>query len=141
MAHDELTRPLLRLLIGMADQEIRAGKEFRYDGGRLHADEVGALMLPSVLCIAQDLSDRLGLGSFGYQFALRENGQGGFPLAMEFVSGDKRFFEVSPFVAEVFEGEVLDCCSDLARLFESAARLIDPEFALDRDSNYGELAA
>ena len=42
---------------------------------------------------------------------------------------------------EVFEGEVMDCRRDLARLFESAARLVQADFSLDRDTNYGELAA
>lgn len=141
MAHDDLTSQLKRLFIGMADQEIRAGKDFLYDGGKLHADEVADLMLPSVVCIAQDLSDRLGLGAFGYRFTLGASVPVGFPVSMERVADDKRFFEVAPFVVEVFEGEVMDCRLDLARLFESAARLVQADFSLDRDTNYGELAA
>ena len=144
MAHDDLTAQLKRLFIGLADQEIRAGKDFLYDGGKLHADEVADLMLPSVVCIAQDLSDRLGMGSFGYRFTLGASEPGGFPLVMERVVGDKsdkRFFEIAPFVMEVFEGEVIDCRLDLARLFESAARLLQADFSLDRDTNYGALVA
>jgi DNA recombination-dependent growth factor C len=44
MAHDDLTSQLKRLFIGMADQEIRTGKDFLYDGGKLHADEVADLI-------------------------------------------------------------------------------------------------
>lgn len=140
MANDDVLRQLKRLLIGMADQEIRSGKVFRYDGGKLHADEVADLMLPSVLCIAQELSDRLGLGAFGYQFILGTQDSTGFPLRMECVVPGKRFLEMAPFVAEVFSGEVLDCCGDMARLFESAAKLIEPEFSLERNAtNYHEL--
>jgi len=141
MAHDDLTNQLKRLLIGMADQEIRAGKDFFYDGGKLYPDEVADLMLPSVACIAQDLSDRLGFGVFGYRFTFSASVPVGFPLLMERVTDDKRFFEVAPFVVEVFDGEVMDCHHDLARLFESAARLLHADFSLDRDTNYGELAA
>jgi hypothetical protein len=145
MQPDALTRQLKRLVIGMADQEILAGRDFFYDGGRLHADEVADLMLPSVVCIAQDLSDRLELGSFGYRFKLGASDSAAFPLTMEFVADGsvdaKRFFEVAPFVVEVFEGEVVDCRLDLARLFESAARLVREDFSLDRHTNYAELAA
>ena len=145
MRHDALTSQLKRLVIGMADQEILAGKDFFYDGGKLHADEVADLMLPSVVCIAQDLSDRLDLGSFGYRFNLGASDSTAFPLSMELVAdgsvATKRFFEVAPFVVEVFEGEVVDCRLDLARLFESAARLVQEDFSLDRHTNYAELAA
>lgn len=144
MAQHDVTGQLKRLFIGLADQEIRQGKDFLYDGGRLHADEVADLMLPSVVCIAQELSNRLGLGGFGYRFALGANTSHGFPLSMDWMPDDtaaKRFFEIAPFVVEVFEGEVIDCRLDLARLFESAVRLLQPDFSLDRDTtNYGELA-
>lgn len=136
---NDLLSQLNRLFIGMADQEIRSGKEFFYDGGKLHADEVSDLLLPSVLCIAQELSDRLGLGTFGYQFALGEKKPIGFPLTMAFTPNGKRFLEIAPFVAEVFQGEVMDCRNDPARVFECAAKTLDPSFSLDGDTNYSAL--
>ena len=146
MEHDVLINSLKRLLIGMSDQAIRAGNPFTYDGGVLHADEVADLTLPSVVCIAQELSDRLGLDGFGYRFALVGSNAAGFPLTMERViedaaAGRKRFFEIAPFVVEVFEGEVMDCRHDLAKLFESAARIVRADFSLTRDTNYGQLVA
>jgi hypothetical protein len=139
MQNDDLLNQLKRLFIGMTDQEIRSGNEFLYDGGSLHADEVCDLLLPSVLCIAQDLSDRLGLGSFGYEFTLGPSEPTGFPLTMACGPSGKLFLEIAPFVAEVFKGEVMDCRTDPARLFECAAKLIDPAFSLDRDTNYSTL--
>jgi hypothetical protein len=139
MTHDDLMGQLKRLLTGLVDQEIRAGNEFMYDGAELHADEVADLMLPSVVCISQGLSERVGIGAFGYRFSLGEAGNGAFPLVMEQVGEPKLFLEVAPFVAEVFEGEVMDCRLDLARLFEAAAKSLHPNFDLDRDSNYGDL--
>ena len=138
MTHNVLSRQLKRLLIGMADQKILSGHEFLYDGGKLDSNEVGDLAFPSVLCIAQDLSERLGLESFGYRFSLNAEESVGFPLTMTCISNDKYFFEIAPFVVEVFYGEVMDCSADLAKLFESAARLIDHNFSLVLNTNYSE---
>ncbi len=139
---EDLTVALRRLLLGAADQAIRAGEAFVYDGGRLHADELADLMLPSVLCHAQELSIRVGLGSLGYRFSLGRATSQSLPLQFERDTGvaPKRFCEAGPVVLEVFEGEVMDCRADLVRLFESAARLVQPDFRLARDSNYAELA-
>lgn len=141
MEHEHLTSQLKRLLTGLADQAVKQGHDFLYDGARLYADEVADLMLPSVMCIAQDVAERVGLGSLGYRFMLGPKQAVGFPLLMEPVGEAKRFFEVAPFLTEVFDGEVMDSRLDLARLFESAARLLKPEFDLERDTNYGDLIA
>lgn len=140
MAHDDLTLQITRLVTGLVDQEILTGTEFVYDGAALYADEVADLMLPSVLCIAQDVSGRLGMGDFGYRFAISTPDTIGFPLVMQQVVPDaKRFFEVAPFVADVFDSEVMKCRADLARLFESAARVVKADFCLRKDTNYGDL--
>lgn len=141
MAHEDLTAQIMRLVTGLADQEISTGTEFIYDGAALYADEVADLMLPSVMCIAQEVSGRLGMGDFGYRFVLSVPDTIGFPLVMEHVAESKRFFEVAPFVAEVFECEVMDCRDDLAKLFESAARVINAGFCLHKHTNYGDLGS
>jgi hypothetical protein len=140
MADEDLTEQLMRLLTGLAEEEVRAGKEFSYDGATLHSDEVSDLLLPSVLCIAQDLSDRVGLNRWGYHFDIVAGTGIGFPLAMKCEHSQRCFLEVAPFVVEVFDSELMDCHADLARLFEAAARLIRPQFSLSRDTNYAELA-
>lgn len=61
---------LQRLLTGLADQEILAGAQFRHDNATLYPDEVADLLLPSALSLAQDLSRRLGMGTWGYAFML-----------------------------------------------------------------------
>ena len=133
---DDVKGNLKRLLTGLVDQEIKGGKEFQYDGSKMHADEVADLMLPSVLCIAQDVSIRLGLGGFGFTFSIGETPGGTFPMILEDSGECKRFFEIAPLLTEVFDGEVMDCRLDLARLFESAAKLINKDFSLDEHSNY-----
>lgn len=140
MAHDDLTDQITRLVTGLVDLEILTGKEFVYDGAALHADEVADLMLPSVMCIAQDVAGRLGMGDFGYTFAIGAPESVGFPLVMaQRAQAPKRFLEVAPFVAEVFDGKVMDCRDDLAKLFESAARVVRADFCLHKDTNYGDL--
>lgn len=135
MAQDGFESQMRRLVTGLADQEIKAGREFVYDGGALHADDVAEIGMPSILCIAQDLSKRLGTGDFGYRFQMGEVNPV-FPLHAIRERPTARFFEVAPFVTEVFEGEVLDCRHDLARLFEVAAKLVRPEFNLESNTNH-----
>jgi len=130
MSVDDAGHQLKRLLIGLVDQEIIKGKEFVYDSGKLYADEVADLMLPSVLCLASDVAVRLGLGSLGYQFSLAQSAADGLPLVMQRADGAVAFSKVAPFVVEIFDGEMMDCRLDLARLFETAARLVNPEFVL-----------
>lgn len=121
----------IRILItGLADQAIANGQGFKYDGGRLLAEDVAAFAAPSVLCLAQDLSERLGLGGFGMSFALEREPNPIFPLRVDYPSEGIEFYRVAPFVAEVFDGEVLDCRQDLTRLFVSAAKILDPKFDL-----------
>lgn len=124
----------------MADREIRRGHPIHYDGGTLHADEVADLMLPSVLCRAQHLAEELAFGSWGYRFAIVRESPGALPLVMQRERSLHRFLEVAPFVATVFETQVMSCHKDLARFFESAVRLIRPQFSLNDDSNHSELA-
>lgn len=135
MRHDDLAQQIQRLLAGLADQANRSGKTFFYDGGRLYPDEVAKLVLASAMCLAQDIAERLGLGNFGFRFELRATDDG-LPLAMEPAGTPCLFLEVAPFVTEVFEGEVIDCCDDLARVFECAARVLKDGFSLERDTTY-----
>lgn len=135
MAHDDFEAKLRRLVTGLADQEIKAGRGFAYDGGVMHADDVAEVALPSILCIAQDLAQRLGVGDFGYRFEMGDPNPV-FPLRAIPERPAPRFFEVAPFIAEVFDGEVMDCRQDLAVLFEAAAKLLHPEFSLGAHTNY-----
>lgn len=128
---------LCRLVCGLADQDIRADKPFFYDGGRLLAEDVITLGMPSILCLADRLSASLGLGSLGYRFVLGAQ-TCGFPLAAE-RDGDRTvrpFATVAPLLYDVYVNDVRECRADLAQLFERAARVIDPQFLLARDAVY-----
>lgn len=127
MQREDLQVELKRLLTGLATVEVDKGNEFFYQGSKLYPDEVADLMLPSVLCIAQDVSVRVGLGDFGYRFEIGHGSPASLPLTMTRESDRKRFFEVAPFVVEVFDGEVVECRHDLVKLYESAARLVQSE--------------
>lgn len=135
MAQEQLEEQLRRLVLGLTDQAIVAGDSFHYDGGSLHADEVADIALPSVLCLAQDLSVRTGVGSFGYQFQLGSPSPV-FPLEASLTNADASFSSIAPFVSEVFRGEVMECRHDLSVLFEAAAQLVRPGFMLGADTNY-----
>ena len=137
METDNLDVALRRLVCGMADQDIRDDKPFFYDGGKLLPEDVVTLGLPSMLCLADRMSKRLGFGPLGYRFALDEDASG-LPLK---ATRDESlvtwpFATVAPFVYDVFVSDVRECRLDLARLFERAARVIDPEFRLAADSAY-----
>lgn len=130
MPHDELTAQLQRLLTGLADQEKLSGTRFLYDGAELYPDEVADLLLPSVLCLAQGLAQRLGLGDWGYRFSLGAPEAIGFPLLVAHHGPHPLFLEVAPWVTQVFCGQLLACRNDVARLFETAARLVRADFSL-----------
>lgn len=130
-----LEEQLRVLVIGLADQEIKEGRTFQFDGGELHADEVAELITPSMLCIAQRLSERLGTGDFGFQFELGDANPV-FPLHAKRVNNSARFFQVAPFVTEVFERNVLACRADLSQVFELAAQTLHPEFNLSLHTNH-----
>lgn len=140
MPHDDLAAQLQRLLTGLADQETLAGAQFLYDGATLYPDEVADLLLPSVLCLAQDLSRRLGMGTWGYAFALGAPEAVGFPLLVRAPARGPLFLEVAPFATQVFTVQLMACRDDVARLFEAAARLVRPEFSLVGDTNHGRLS-
>ena len=127
MQREDLQVQLKRLVTGLATVEVDKGNEFYYQGSKLYPDEVADLMLPSIVCIAQDVSARIGLGDFGYRFDIGSGSPTSFPLMMTRVDDKKRFFEIAPFVVEVFDAEVVECRHDLVKLFESAARLVQPE--------------
>ncbi len=135
METEALDSSLRRLVCGMADQDIKAGKPFFYDGGRLLAEDVATLGLPSIICLADRLSVQLGLGSLGYRFALGECA-GGFPLLAQHdgASPARPFATVAPVLYDVFVSDVRECRDDLARLFERAARVVDPDFRLAADT-------
>lgn len=136
--HDTFESQIRRLILGLADQEIKNGSGFLYDGGPLYADDVAEIATPSILCIANDLSMRVGMKGFGYRFTIGEPNPV-FPLHATLVGDPPKFFEVAPFVAEIFEGEVKDCRLDMALLFEQAAKLVQPEFNLITHTNYSVL--
>ncbi|MEM8515085.1 hypothetical protein RCH14_004445 [Massilia sp. MP_M2] len=131
MQREDLQAQLARLVTGLATEEIGKGNDFFYGGSKLYPDEVADLMLPSIVCIAQDVAARVGLGGFGFVFRIGQGSPSSFPLVMEREDDTKRFFEIAPFVVEVFEAEVVECRHDLVKLFESAARLVQSDFRLE----------
>lgn len=142
METDTLDVALRRLVCGPADQDIKEDKPFFYDGGRLLAEDVATLGMPSILCLADRMSVQLGLGSLGYRFALGED-TGGFPLkaARDGSLASRPFATVAPFLYDVFVSDVRECRLDMARLFERAARVMDPEFRLAADTAYSPALA
>lgn len=122
MDENQLEDQLRRLLTGLADQAIVRGEQFIYDGGELYADDVADIGLVAVLCIAQALSERAGLGGFGYEFQLAAPANPIFPIHAEAPQVLPDFFRVAPFVSAVFHGEVLDARRDMTLLYHAAAR-------------------
>lgn len=137
---DEFDAQMRRLVIGLADQDIKDGQGFGYDGGVLHAEEVADLALPSILCLAQDLSQRLGVGDLGYRFELA-TANPVFPLHALHERQGVGFSAAAPFVTEVFEHEVRECRHDLARLFEMAAQRVQPDYTLAANTTYSTPSA
>lgn len=135
MEIDTLDAALRRLVCGLADQDIKDDKPFFYDGGRLLAEDVATLGMPSILCLADRMSVNLGLGSLGYRFVLGVAGEG-FPLqaARDTSRAPRPFSTLAPFLYDVFVSDVRECRLDLSRLFERAAHVIDPEFRLVADT-------
>lgn len=134
--YSRLEEQLKRLLHGLADQSNQQGVSFYYDGGILYPDDVAEILLPSALCIAQHLKANVGMGDIGYQFSI------GFPNPVFTLHADPNdrdppaFYEVAPFIVDVFEHEVKTCKLDVALVFETAARLLDPEYSLGTHNNY-----
>ncbi|MEH6416425.1 MULTISPECIES: hypothetical protein [Pseudomonas] len=120
MDDNQLEDQLRRLLTGLADQAIVRGEQFIYDGGELYADDVAEIGLVAVLCIAQALSERAGLGGFGYQFQLAAPANPVFPIHASAPQVLPDFFRVAPFVSAVFHSEVMDARQDLTLLYHAA---------------------
>ena len=120
MDENQLEDQLRRLLTGLADQAIVRGEQFIYDGGELYADDVADIGLVSVLCIAQALSERAGLGGFGYEFQLVAPANPVFPIHATAPEVLPDFFRVAPFVSAVFHSEVLNARQDLTLLYHAA---------------------
>lgn len=120
-----------RLLFGLADQAIQRGVEFTFDGSKIYADEVANLGKNSIVCLANALADRLGVGALGVECSLSQEAApfNIFPLVADF--RDVQFVAIAPFVAEVFERGVLvspTSSLDMIEVFESAARIVDPNY-------------
>ncbi|MBH3383292.1 hypothetical protein I5S53_04775 [Pseudomonas juntendi] len=122
MDDNQLEDQLRRLLTGLADQAIVRGEQFIYDGGELYADDVAEIGLLAVLCIAQALSERAGLGGFGYEFQLAAPANPVFPIHASAPQVLPDFFKVAPFVSAVFHNEVLNAKQDLTLLYHAAVQ-------------------
>ncbi|MGO3987610.1 hypothetical protein ABI582_24965 [Pseudomonas sp. SAS7] len=120
MDDNQLEDQLRRLLTGLADQAIVRGEQFIYDGGELYADDVAEIGLVAVLCIAQALSERAGLGGFGYEFQMAAPANPVFPIHASPPQVLPDFFKVAPFVSAVFHSEVMDARQDLTLLYHAA---------------------
>ncbi len=122
MDENQLDDQLRRLLTGLADQAIVRGEQFIYDGGELYADDVADIGLVSVLCLAQALSESVGLGGFGYEFRLAAPANPVFPIHASPPEVLPEFFRVAPFVAAVFHAEVLEARQDFTLLYHAAVQ-------------------
>src|SRR5690606_31971324 len=119
----ELEPQLRRLLIGLSDQKIKNGDTFKYDGASLFSSDVGNIALPAALCLADMLSQGLGMGGAGFEFRMGEPNPI-FPIEMTQIKR-REFFEVAPFLAEVFEGIVYEQRHDLTGLYVMAAQAMN----------------
>ncbi|UXI68368.1 hypothetical protein [Tahibacter amnicola] len=127
MIHSNTHAQLGRLIHGVADQAIRDGRRLTYDGGMLTAEDVVDIVLPSLLCLADDLARRLGFGAIGYRFEWADEPSPVFPLRAVQVQA-RAFVEVAPFVLETFERYLEDGHYDVTHLFAAAARTLRPDF-------------
>lgn len=128
---DGLEEQLQRLVGGLADREVRQGRNFPTPdnpANEFHPREVAVFMLPSILCIAQDLSRRLGVGSLGYRFEMTDDMMTPITAIPEKPAG---FSQIAPFVTEVFDKNVMACRHDLTALHVTAIKLLNPEFSYD----------
>lgn len=119
-AAQELDGQLIALITGLADQKIKDGAEFFYDGGALHAIDVAEIALPCTLVLADALSRRLGVGGSGHAFEIGAPNPV-FPVCATQVQ-PRQFLEVAPFVTEIFENVVVEVRHDLSRVYAFAAR-------------------
>jgi len=135
MTYTTLEAGLRRLVIGLADQDIKVGQGFSYDGGVLVADDVAEIGFASIVCLAQNVSTQLGMGGLGYRLEIGAANPV-FPLHAVPEGDAPLFMAAAPFVTDVFMNDVRECRHDLALLFERAARVLDPAFALASHTTY-----
>lgn len=135
MSAKALHAQLQRLTFGLADQLIVRGTPLTYDGGRLRPAEAVDLSLPSLLCLADELSRRVGTGDIGFDFALLDRPNPVFPL--DAVPRSPRpFIAIAPYLVEAFDQHVASSEYDLAHVFAAAARVLDPQFDLVLHTTY-----
>ena len=121
----------------MAEAEFGRGEQFVYDGARLYPEDVADMLLPSILCLAQGVSRYVGMGEFGYDYALDPETTEAFPLAASPVGQIAPFHRIAPFVVEAFDSYVIENRADIARVFEVAVQTIYPDFTLERNTRVG----
>ena len=135
MSAGQLQLQLHRLAYGLADQLIVSGTPLTYDGGRLRPAEAAQLAMPSLLCLADELSRRLGTGDLGYDFVLLDHPNPVFPMhAAE--RSPKRFMAIAPYFVESFDLHTARAAFDVAYVFAAAARVLDPAFDLHVHTTY-----
>lgn len=138
---DEMQRSwesLNSLVTGLAEAEFGRGNgPFLYDGARLFPEDVGDMLLPSILCLAQGVSRYVGMGEFGYEYRIEQDADSAFPLVAKANGKPAAFHLVAPFVVEVFDSYVLENRADVARVFEAAAQNLHSDFTLERNTRSG----
>ena len=125
------------LVAGLAEAEFGRGEQFVYDGARLYPEDVADMLLPSILCLAQGVSRYVGMGEFGYDYALDPETTEAFPLDASPVGQIAPFHRIAPFVVEAFDSYVIENRADIARVFEAAVQTIYPDFTLERNTRVG----
>lgn len=119
----------------------RGSPDFKYEGARLFPEEVTDMLLPSIMCMTQNLMDRVGgeFGKSGFEFDLDFKSNEAFPLVAKACDSMPPLHIAVVFMTQVLEGENMDFNvsnnrSDVARIFERAAQMIHPGFSLDRNT-------
>lgn len=120
---------LMRLIKGASGEHLAASGRFLYEGGPMDADDVLDVMTPSILCLSQDLSMRLGLQGLGMRFSIGHPAPV-FPIHVEREGEMAPFSRCAPLVYHTFCAHVITNSHDLARVYELAMNTIQPGFKL-----------
>jgi hypothetical protein len=134
------------LLAGLFDQACCEAdypdEVFCYSGSFMSSAEAAQNMKPVMVWLAQDLAVRAGFDGFGYQILPTPGfGSGRVHNIIEYQENPElvHFFQVAPWIVQVFEEDVLAHRTDLERVFEKAYRMKDPSYSLDADISYQEI--
>ena len=120
-------RQVERLLQGLTESAVEQGCRFQYESAALAPEEVSDFLVPSVLCLAQKMSENIGLGSLGYTFDLVETIDDGLPLKVHVGSSPGSFAMVAAFVTQVFDSVVMPSRANIAEVYQMAREVVQAQ--------------